>query len=106
VTGHGFPLLGRLPIMPAKCGSCLWRTDGRAIELRPGRREEIEAYLREGTTHQCHSVGPLGPTGRGRQHTCAGSVEYMASVGIHDEQDRVLAILRSLGVEVRPLEAS
>jgi len=93
-----FPVLGRLPIMPVKCHTCVWQTNGHAIDLNPGRKEEIEAYLREGTTHQCHHTGPHSRTNKGRakKHTCRGSVEYMQSIGIHDESDRVAVIIQTV----------
>lgn len=88
-----FPVLGKLPIMPQKCRTCVWQTNGHAIELHPGRKEDIEAYLREGTTHQCHHAGRHGRTSR---RTCRGSVEYMQSIGIHTEEDRVRAIIQTV----------
>lgn len=91
-----FPVLGKLPIMKSKCKSCPWQTNGHAAELRPGRLAGIEAYLRDGITHICHSVGPDGTTGQGEKHTCKGSVEYMGSVGIHTEEDRVDAIVKAI----------
>lgn len=87
------PVLGRLPIMPAMCSTCPWQTNGQAARLAEGRLAAMEADLREGTTHNCHTVGPRSTAKTGQAHTCRGSVNYMASVGIHNEVDRILAIM-------------
>ena len=88
--------IGGLPVQKQMCNTCPWQTNGHSIELKPGRLQEIQAYLRQGTTHQCHSIGPDGVSGRGAARTCRGSVTYMASQGIVTEQDRVQRIIQTL----------
>ena len=42
------------PVQPAMCGSCPFRTDGRAIDLDPGRLAQIKNYLLRAKTNKCH----------------------------------------------------
>ena len=41
--------------MPRRCETCIFREDGRRVELRLGRLAEIQAYLLVGKTHLCHT---------------------------------------------------
>lgn len=55
----------------AMCGSCIFREDGKAIVLSPGRLEEIKKYTAEGTSsHICHNTGK----------TCFGGLTWQAKV--------------------------
>jgi hypothetical protein len=42
------------PVQPQMCGTCPFRTDGKAVDLAPGRLDEIKRYLMAGTPHICH----------------------------------------------------
>jgi hypothetical protein len=54
----------------AKCASCIFRTDGKQVELRPERMAEIQIYLSQGTNHECHKT----------QLVCRGGREYQAII--------------------------
>ena len=42
------------PVQAAMCGTCIFRTDGHALDLAEGRLDAIRAYLTRAVPHQCH----------------------------------------------------
>lgn len=84
------------PARPSQCETCIFRTDGRQVRLRPGRFAEIELYLLDGRTHLCH---------HGNNLACRGGREFQltiwARLGIIPEPtDAALdAAMRAKGVE-------
>jgi hypothetical protein len=53
----------------AKCKSCIFRNDDKALKLSPERMQEIQTYLANGTSsHICHNT----------QKTCYGALEFQA----------------------------
>jgi len=54
----------------AMCKSCIFRTDGNAVELAPGRLDEIKRYLLGQSSHQCHVTNK----------TCYGGLTYQATL--------------------------
>lgn len=54
-----------------KCKSCIFRTDGKAIQLSPQRKEEILSYIAKGeSSHICHTTNKTG----------YGALEYQAEI--------------------------
>jgi hypothetical protein len=88
-----WPIIGKLPIMPAKCENCPFQTNGKAIALRPGRVREIKTDIMKGFMHICHKTGHDADT---PDRSCWGAVDYMADHGIRTESDRVQAIVNDL----------
>ena len=62
---------------PRMCKSCIFREDGKAVELRPGRLDEIRAYLLTGTTHYCHQPAM---TGSDKEIACRGGRDYQLTI--------------------------
>jgi hypothetical protein len=58
--------------MPSQCPSCIFRTDGHQAELRPGRLDEIRAYLIAGAPHACHWPQTHG----GPRRACRGGRDF------------------------------
>lgn len=54
----------------AMCKSCIFRTDGGAVELAPGRLDEIRRYLIGDKSHYCHVTNK----------TCYGGLTYQATI--------------------------
>lgn len=54
----------------AMCNSCIFRTDGKAVQLAPGRMEEIKKYLIGSSSHVCHVTNK----------TCYGGLSYQAMI--------------------------
>lgn len=50
------------------CKSCIFRTDGNALELDAERMEEIKKYLLGSSSHFCHVTNK----------TCYGGLTYQA----------------------------
>lgn len=63
----------RQPVAAHPCSTCIFRTDGNALDLAPGRLDEIRAYLIQGQQHQCH-----GPQIKGKRARiiCRGGRDY------------------------------
>lgn len=91
-----------LPVQPAMCGSCIFRTDGKATELRPGRLDEIKGYLAQGVPHVCHHAHV---TGCGEERTCRGGRDYQLGLwhrmGMIDAatDEALAAKMQALGLE-------
>lgn len=72
---------GRYDVMPAQCATCVFRTDGNAIDLKPGRVEQIKAYLINGTSHICHAGGHVrGSRGKGPRLACRGGRDWQLQI--------------------------
>jgi hypothetical protein len=54
----------------AKCKTCIFHTNGKALPLQPGRLEEIKRYLIGQYSHLCHTT----------DKTCYGALEYQAEM--------------------------
>lgn len=53
------------------CHTCMFNEEGKPIELGPGRREEIETYLRTfQSSHVCHTTNK----------TCYGGLKIQAEM--------------------------
>lgn len=65
------------PCQKTMCATCIFREDGAALPLRPGRLAEIQAYLIQGQAHLCHS-GPVA--GRSADRICRGSRNYQLMI--------------------------
>lgn len=64
--------------MPALCESCPFRTDGKAIELRPGRIEGIRAAVTLGADFACHKTTHGAAP---EEKFCAGAWEHRMASG-------------------------
>jgi len=62
------------PTAPEMCASCIFRTDGKQVELRPGALEEIQTYLLQGVPHRCHTPAING--NEEIQLACRGGRDY------------------------------
>ena len=66
------------PVQPAMCSSCPFRTDGRAIDLAPGRLAEIQVSLIHAKTHECHHDALHS---RPERHmACRGGRDYQLTI--------------------------
>lgn len=54
----------------AMCKSCIFRTDGKAVQLAPGRMAEIQNYLIGKSSHECHVTNK----------TCYGGLTFQATI--------------------------
>lgn len=55
----------------AKCGTCIFRTDGKQLKISEERMNEIRTYLGTGqSSHICHKT----------EKTCYGGLEYTAMI--------------------------
>lgn len=54
----------------AMCKSCIFRTDGAALELAHGRMAEIQNYLIGQSSHECHVTNK----------TCFGGLTFQATI--------------------------
>lgn len=63
----------RYPPNRAMCSTCIFREDGKAAPLMPGRLDEIKAYLLLGTTHLCHHPRPAGERNK---RACRGGRDF------------------------------
>lgn len=54
----------------AMCKSCIFRTDGKAVQLAPRRMEEIKKYLIGSSSHVCHVTNK----------TCYGGLSFQAMI--------------------------
>lgn len=54
----------------AMCKTCIFRTDGNALELSPGRMNEIKGYLIGSSSHECHIT----------KKTCFGALSFQAMI--------------------------
>ncbi len=61
---------GPKPVMPQMCETCIFREDGNQVRLRPGRLQEIQCYLIQGTPHLCHT--PQGT----QEFACRGGRDF------------------------------
>ena len=69
--------MSTMPILKRPCSNCPFRSDGEAIELRPGRLDAIVSDLLadDTSTFACHK------TLDGERKTCAGAVAVMSKLG-------------------------
>lgn len=54
----------------AMCKSCIFREDGKQVQLAPGRLDEIKAYLIASSSHECHVTNK----------TCFGGLTFQATI--------------------------
>lgn len=54
----------------AMCRSCIFRMDGKAVQLAPGRKDEIKNYLIGQSSHVCHVTNK----------TCYGGLSFQAMI--------------------------
>lgn len=59
--------------MRALCANCPFRTDGAAIELRPGRLERIKEAVALSQPFHCHKTTHGQAPG---ERQCAGALDY------------------------------
>jgi hypothetical protein len=52
------------------CKSCIFRTDGNQVVLRPGRLDDIKAYTLKNSMHICHTTNK----------TCYGALTWQAEM--------------------------
>lgn len=95
-----------LPVMPAQCGTCIFREDGNQVELCQGRMSEIRSYLIMGKTHICHHAQLKGT--RGPDKACRGGRDFQLMIWsrfrmIAEPTDEALeAAMNALGVPPPP----
>jgi hypothetical protein len=65
------------PCQPAQCKTCIFREDGKQLDLAPGRLDQIKAYLIRGTPHRCH--GPALAGKRTKIH-CRGGRDFQLMI--------------------------
>lgn len=93
---------GPLPVMPEKCKSCIFRTDGNEAPINPHRLDEIRAYLMRGTVHICHTPQLAGSE---QEYACRGGrdfqLELFAAIGIIPEptDEALAATMEEYGFE-------
>jgi hypothetical protein len=75
--------------MPAMCANCPFRTDGNAIELRPGRLDGIKQAVALSQPFPCHKTTHGGAK---EELECAGALAYRASLSM----EQVKQIFRDL----------
>ena len=91
-----------LPVMPEMCGSCMFREDEGAIELRPGRLEEIKRQSLEFIPQVCHWHHLHGDTATIK--ACRGARDFLLTMlyrmgRIEEPTDEALAtVMEAAGV--------
>ena len=68
-----------MPITKRPCANCPFRNDGAAIELQPGRLNDIVGNLQadDHATFVCHKTTEA----KMKRMTCAGAVAFMSKLG-------------------------
>jgi len=92
------------PVAAEQCSTCISRNDGNAVELCPGRLDEIKAYLINGKTHLCH-----GPDLKGKRSkiACRGGRDFQLQIWarmrwIEEPTDKALEEkMQELGIDER-----
>lgn len=64
-----------VPCRPEMCETCIFREDGKALVLRPGRLGEIQRSLIMGRQHNCHHA-ELVSGKKGKPVICRGARNY------------------------------
>lgn len=95
------------------CKICPFRTDGNAIDLAPGRLEEIKQGLVEGGYNAgmfyCHETTEKGEWDddsedyfpSGDELLCSGSLDYQDEMGASNNYRRVAERLEAMSVRDR-----
>jgi hypothetical protein len=70
----------KLPVRQTMCRTCIFRRDGNQVDLRPGRLDEIQAYLVKGTPHVCHTPASGTPRGSAGDYHCRGGRDWQLTM--------------------------
>ena len=92
------------------CPNCPFRTDGKQIELQPGRLDEIKRKLREddSSSFTCHKTAHnldlnMKPTEHQDPKMCAGAYEYLIEI---QRPNVMMRMAHAFGIEKLPIPSS
>lgn len=84
--------------MRAMCANCPFRTDGNAIELRPGRLERIKEAVALSQPFTCHK---WIDEPRSKRPECSGAIEYRETFYRENGAEGISRLFTKLFEEVR-----